>query len=348
MNGVNSCWRECQTLLWGVVLSIGLAGFAAAQDKKPGETQPPATPPAKPADPAPAQPPAKPADPAQPPAKPSIEVRKDLPAGKDIIEKHLKAIGGKEAVLKHTSKTVKGTVSMPQMGGDMEMEIYGAAPNKMFQRVVMGQMGEMTAGFDGTVAWSVSMMGPTIMEDEQAEALKKQAEFHDEIRDLKKYKTVDTVDLADFEGRKCYKLRLVEGEGEKAEESFEFYDAETGLQAGQISQRAGMGGSMEATMVFVEYKEFGGVKTPCKMLMKAMGMEQTITIKSVDYDTVDPKVFELPQEIKDLQKENAALDKAAGDKATGDKPAPGSGKPATDPTKPAPEKPAGGEPKPKP
>ncbi|MCC7291592.1 MAG: hypothetical protein IT449_05985 [Phycisphaerales bacterium] len=201
----------------------------------------------------------------------------------------------------------------------------------------------MTAGFDGTVAWSLSMMGPSIMEGEQAEALKKQAEFHDEVRDLKKYKSVDTVDLADFEGRKCYKLRLVEGEGEKAEESFEYYDAETGLQAGQISQRPGMGGSMEATMVFVEYKEFGGVKTPCKMVMKAMGMEQAITIASVEYDTVDPKVFDLPQEIKDLQKENAALDKAAGDKPAG-----GAEKPAADPTKPAPEKPAGGEPKPKP
>lgn len=325
-------------MLLGLMLSVGLAGFAAAQDKKPGEAQPPATPPAKPAEPAPAQPPAEPA-----PAKPSIEPRKDLPAGKDIIEKHLKAIGGKEAVLKHKSKTVKGTVSMPQMGGDMQMEIYGAEPNKMFQRVVMGQMGEMTAGFDGTVAWSLSMMGPSIMEGEQADALKKQAEFHDEVRDLKKYKSVDTVDLADFEGRKCYKLRLVEGEGEKAEETFEFYDAETGLQAGQISQRGGMGGSMEATMVFVEYKEYGGIKTPIKMLMKAMGMEQTITIASVEYDNVDPKVFDLPQEIKDLQKENAAAEKPASDKPAG-----GAEKPAADPTQPAPEKPAGGEPKPRP
>ncbi|MCC7291591.1 MAG: hypothetical protein IT449_05980 [Phycisphaerales bacterium] len=143
MNGLNSCWRGCQTLMLGLLLSAGLVGMAAAQDKKPGETQPPAAPPAKPADPG-----AKPAEPAptQPPAKPSIEPRKDLPAGKDIIEKHLKAIGGKEAVLKHTSKTVKGTVSMPQMGGDMQMEIYGAAPNKMFQRVVMGADGRDDRG----------------------------------------------------------------------------------------------------------------------------------------------------------------------------------------------------------
>lgn len=240
------------------------------------------------------------------PSAPQAEPKKDLPAGKEIVERHLKAVGGREAIMKHTSRVLKATMSSPMMPGEMQLEMIGAKPNKLVQKVSTPQ-GDMIAGFDGKVAWANNaMMGPMLLEGDQAEGLKQQADFYDDAKDLSRFKSVETVDLVDFEGRKCYKVRLIEGEND---ETIEYYDAETGMQAGQVAKQTGMAGEMEVTMVLQEYKEFGGVKSPTKLIVRAMGMEQVLTVNSIEYDKVEPSVFDLPEEIKALLKEKEAADK---------------------------------------
>jgi len=52
-----------------------------------------------------------------------------------------------------------------------------------------------------------------------------------------------------------------------------------------------------------EYKPFGGVLTATMSHQKMMGLESVMTINSVSFDPVDPKVFDLPPQIAALVKQ---------------------------------------------
>jgi hypothetical protein len=52
--------------------------------------------------------------------------------------------------------------------------------------------------------------------------------------------------------------------------------------------------------VYGDYRDFDGVTLPTQMIQRVMGMEQVMTTDSVEWDTVDPAVFALPDQIKAL------------------------------------------------
>jgi hypothetical protein len=57
---------------------------------------------------------------------------------------------------------------------------------------------------------------------------------------------------------------------------------------------------MPMTSVIAEYKEFGGMLLPTVTRQRMMGLEQVMTVASVSFDPVDPKMFELPPAIASL------------------------------------------------
>jgi hypothetical protein len=61
-------------------------------------------------------------------------------------------------------------------------------------------------------------------------------------------------------------------------------------------------GSMTIANVESGYKKFGALTQATVLSQKMMGVEQKITIESVEYDKVDAAVFEPPASIKALIK----------------------------------------------
>src|SRR4051812_10833163 len=96
----------------------------------------PAPPQAKPTAPA-GQAPAAPASPAAQ-APPSAA----LPSARSIIDRYVEAIGGRKAVLAHSSTHASGTMSMPSSGVSGSVEVYAARPNKSFIKLTLGGIGE--------------------------------------------------------------------------------------------------------------------------------------------------------------------------------------------------------------
>ena len=248
--------------------------------------------------PAPARPP-KPAAAAPkseaPPAAPA-----KLPSGRSILDKHVAAIGGRQAVLAHKSTHAVGTLAMPSTGLTGALEIYQAQPNKTLLKISLGGVGEVLEGFDGTHGWSLSpMTGPMLLEGKQLEEKRFDSEFYSELRSESRYASVTTLEQVDFEGRPCYKVRLVRKSGG---EDIEFYDVATGLKAGSITTRETQMGTVTGTTVESEYRKFGNLLQPTKVVSHIGGLDQVITISSIEYDRVPASVFELPQGIKALLK----------------------------------------------
>ncbi|MBO0862844.1 MAG: hypothetical protein J2P21_30975 [Chloracidobacterium sp.] len=83
-----------------------------------------------------------------------------LPTVDDIIEKQIKAIGGKEAIEKITSRSMNGSINIETLGvSDAPVEIIAKASNKYATKISITGIGEVTQVFDGSKGWSSDPMG---------------------------------------------------------------------------------------------------------------------------------------------------------------------------------------------
>ena len=78
--------------------------------------------------------------------------------------------------------------------------------------------------------------------------------------------------------------------------------AVTGLRAGLVIPTPTPQGIIEATVFFLEYGDYGGVKMPKRMENRAGAQTAVITFTAVEYDKVEPSVFDPPAVIKAMIK----------------------------------------------
>lgn len=225
----------------------------------------------------------------------------ELPAAAEILAQHVKAIGGREALLSHSSRHVTGTITMPSAGLSGSFQMFEAKPNKAVMRITIAGVGEMHEGFDGKIGWSINpMSGPSLLEGKQLEEKTFDADFFGDLDPGKRYSSMTTTARVDFDGRPCYKVALVRRDG--GGEDIQFYDAATGLRAGATVTRESQMGTVNATVTEADYKKFGRILFPTRIVNSVMGLQQVMTIESVTFDKVEPSVFEPPAPIKALLK----------------------------------------------
>ena len=233
---------------------------------------------------------------AKPPASTATA---ELPDARTIVDRHINAVGGRQAILGHKSMHASGTLSMPANGISGPVEIFGAAPDQVLVKASVNGIGEIVDAYNGKHAWSINpMTGPTLKTGKELEQTKIDADFYSELRDPKKY-TLKTIEKTTFDGRDCYKVSVKRADGA---EDFDFYDVATGLRAGSINTRETQMGTVTVNNVESGYKKFGTLTQATVLTQKIMGVEQKITLDTVEYDKVDPSVFEPPPTIKALIK----------------------------------------------
>jgi hypothetical protein len=250
---------------------------------------------AAPVKPAPQAPAAKP----QPPGD-LKEPSSELPSARSIIDKHVEAIGGRAAILSHSSSHATGTMTIAGAGISGALDIYNAKPAKSMLKMTLPGIGEFMEGFDGTRGWGINpVMGPTLATGTELDQKRFDADFYSDLHDDSRYTSMKTVEKTVFDGRPCYKVSLVKKIGG---EDFEFYDVATGLKAGAIGARETQMGSMSVTVIQTDYKKFAGMLVPTTIKQAVSGVEQLITITSIEFDTVPPSTFDMPEKIKALVK----------------------------------------------
>jgi len=252
------------------------------------------------------------AQPAPPPkqAPPAPSTTKDrdqkpgqenaLPSARSVIDRHVKAIGGRAAILAHTSSHATGTFSMPAQNITGALDVYGAKPDKSLVKINLGGIGDLVEGFDSTNGWILQpMTGPMLKEGHELAEKKFDADFYSDLHEPGRYASMKTVEKMPFDGRPCYKVSLVRKDGG---EDIEYYDVETGLKAGASGTRQTAMGPITATQTLSDYKKFGDLLVPTTMKQSQMGVEQLLTITAFEWDNVPPSTFDAPAQIKALIK----------------------------------------------
>jgi len=225
-----------------------------------------------------------------------------LPSVAEVVDRYVEAIGGRAAVEGHSSLHSTGVVEVLGQGLVGEMEVYMAAPDKMLQMLSFADAGfETRLGYDGEVAWSIdTMMGERLLQGGELDQLVSESDFYSDLHNPENFESMETVELVEFDGRPAHKVRLVHTSGQ---ERFEYFDVETGLMSGVEGEQDTVMGKINVVTYLRDYQDFNGILRPATMLQEmGSGQALQLTIQTVEYDGVDPSVFELPASIQALRR----------------------------------------------
>ena len=236
-----------------------------------------------------------PATPA-PAAEPAATTASGLPPARQILDRYVQAVGGREAFQRIQSIRTTSTLKFPGFEG--EMIAYAKRPNRLLVRTTIPGVGEILTGFDGEVAWSMDpVQGPRLLTGRELDDMRERANFDQMLKAPSSYTSAETIERTTVEGQPASRVRLVRPSGR---EEIEFYHPETGLQLGQISTQQSAMGEMQVTTIMGDDRRFGPVLLASSATQRLGPQEISVTVNSVEYDTVADSVFALPPQIKAL------------------------------------------------
>lgn len=221
-----------------------------------------------------------------------------LPAARDLVGRHVAAIGGRDAVLRHPFFRAKGSFNMPAAGMTGELDIAGGKPNLVLMKITIPGAGEMLQGFDGTNGWSMDpFQGPRLVEGEELAQMIDEAEFASVLRESANIVSMETTEKVALAGEECYKVKITWKSGR---ETFDCYSTTTGLLIGGFAKQETPMGEIESVSEFADYKDFSGLKQPTKITLTVMNQQQVMTFTSYEYGPVQAGAFAPPAAITTL------------------------------------------------
>lgn len=222
----------------------------------------------------------------------------DLPPARDLIDRYVEAIGGRQAHARPTSIRSVGSLSMPTMGLEGEFELLQLPSRGSRMRTVIPGLGEMLVGFDGEVGWSVNAMtGPSLMEGDELEQVRERSLLEAALRSPEVIAESETVERTEFGETACWRVRLVWRSGR---ETHDCYALETGLLVASEETQASATGEVPVVTIYADYREFHGMNLPTTLRQSTMGIEQVMEIHEVFVDDADPSALEPPPAIRVL------------------------------------------------
>lgn len=222
----------------------------------------------------------------------------ELPPARQLVDRHVEAIGGADAYRKHTSMRMNATLEMPAMGMRADVDIKQKQPNLMAMTMTVAGMGEIRSGFDGQVAWAVDpMQGARLLTGPELAQARDQATWDAALRSPEVVSELRTVERTKVGGQECYKVQVTWRSGR---ESHDCYSTETGLLVGTSMEQQSAMGTVRVETQMNDYKEFGGVKVATRVTQNMMGTQQTITLNNIEFDTVTDADVAPPEQIKAL------------------------------------------------
>ena len=222
-----------------------------------------------------------------------------LPSAAEVLDRYVEVTGGKAAYDKLTSSVMTGKMSIPSQNISGTVEVYMAAPRKMYSKATIAGIGDQERGTDGDVAWEKSMMtGNRIIEGNEKAELMREATFNSDVlwRDL--YPKAEVAGLETIDGKPAYKVVLTTPEGTT---QTRYYDQASGLLVGTEQTAETNMGKIDVTTRISDYRKVGDMTVAFKNVSSMMGMEQVMTIDKVEFDVAIPADrFAIPAEIQAL------------------------------------------------
>jgi outer membrane lipoprotein-sorting protein len=195
----------------------------------------------------------------------------------DILEKMIKARGGRTALKNVKDITITGTMEMIAMGMSGSIALYQKEPDKMRWDLDFSGM-VFTRATDGKIAWGTNFQtgGMEELPEQEATEFKRNALGYDSLLNPKKYGiTFALKGKKQIEGKDYLVLEQTYADGHKATH---YIDSKTYLIYKSVTTAQGMmGGEVEEETFLSDYKKVNGVMISHTMTV-LQGGEQFLTM----------------------------------------------------------------------
>lgn len=222
----------------------------------------------------------------------------------DVVEKHLAAVGGRDALGKLTTRKATGTFTLAVANGELigPIELYSKRPNKTRAYIVldltpMGMADKMVLDqkFDGTVGWTQnSVQGDNQITGNQLDNMKN-ATFPNPLINHKAAGTaVELLPNETVDGKAAIVLRITPKVGSVSKL---FLDATTYLAFRStatigMTQMDGSVQQVEQVAEASDYRKVDGLMIPFKTVNTTPQQKATIVLTKVEHNVaIDDAMF---------------------------------------------------------
>ena len=228
-------------------------------------------------------------------AKPDVEKKPagPMPTVDQILDNYVKALGGKDAIMKTTSRVAKGTFELPAMGISATIETYAKAPNKSALVIDIPGFGMVLQGYNGTIAWSQDpQSGLREKTGTELAETKRDEDFYRDARLKELYAKLELKGVEQVGGRDAYVIQASAGEGSPDKM---YFDKENGLLVRTDLERESPMGRAPIQVFLDNYKEMDGVKQPLTVRQVAPIGEFIIKFSDIKHNVpIDDAKFNKP------------------------------------------------------
>lgn len=174
-----------------------------------------------------------------------------------VLEKYVKAIGGKDAWSKVESRRVKAELKANDATSEWTSE--AKAPNKLHTHADLPGVGQIDDGYDGKTAWAKGLDGLRTKKDDELRRAEKQADFRHEIHLKEVYPELAYKGTEMLNGEEVQILESAPSPTSKDRFSF---STKSGLLVRQQTKFDRDGTPWEVDAELSDYREVDGVKYP--------------------------------------------------------------------------------------
>ena len=229
----------------------------------------------------------KPADP-----KPATAVK--LPSATEVVEKYVKAIGGREPLKKQKSRYQSATVALSPMGLKGTVETFARSDDRLLVKTTLAGIGDILVGYDGQKAWTLNpIQGNRVQEGKELLQTKRNAVFAREVAFDKLYTAMRVRGIEPVGDRQAY---VIVASTEGLPDDVLYFDTETGLMLRSDSITIAPEGEQAITSFYDDYREVEGTRSPFKVRAKTPAFEINTVINEIKYNIpIDDAKFTQPK-----------------------------------------------------
>lgn len=218
-----------------------------------------------------------------------------LPSVKEILDKYVQASGGRAALEKIQTRTMKGSVELAPMGVKGTFEYNGAAPDKVYSKITLGGIGDIIEAYDGKTAWSINpLQGNRDKTGDELAQVKIASNFHRELNFEKLYQKMEVKGVEKVGEKEAYVL-IATPTGLEAQTFY--FDKQTGLLLREDMTAVSPEGKFPTKVYYDDYREIDGVKLPYKMRSVLPQFELAMTVTEIKNGVkIDDNLFVKPKQ----------------------------------------------------
>jgi len=184
------------------------------------------------------------------------------PSVDQILEKYTEALGGRAACEKVTTRTMKGTVEIPDDNATGTAQVYAAAPERYRLTLDIAEYGGVIETvLDGDNGWQKNPdSGVHAMSRTDLAVTRRDHHFYRELRLKELFPKMEAAAGAKVEGRSVNVITATPASGPP--ETL-YFDAETGLLLKRDFERVTLeDGIVQYEMFYRDYRDVDGLKLP--------------------------------------------------------------------------------------